>query len=135
MYIQDFLVKLEKKEAFPPLIVFAGEAEDIKAEGLARLKQCFRTRYPSGRLHFVDGGAEDLISALDDARTPSLFHEPKLIVFLNAQKALNADTAPSLASYLESPVEDHILVFLRKDSKSAAVLKKSGWSVYGNIRR
>ncbi len=127
------MARVGKKEALPPLVIFTGEADDIKAEGLSRLKQAFRSRYPTGQLRFIDGGPQDLLGALEEAQTPSLFHEPKLIVFLNAQKALNADSAPALVAYLRSPVEEHFLVLLggggRKDAKTSAALKQNAWSV------
>jgi DNA polymerase III delta subunit len=133
LYLDEFITRLGK-ETLPFAILFSGDAEDIKVEALGRLKKTFHTQKPGGRIQYIDGGPADFLSALDDARTASLFSETKLLVCLNAQKILQDTTATeALGDYLLSPSEDYVLALLtsggRKNAKTTAALKRNAWTV------
>lgn len=133
MYLEEFQTRLQK-EALPPAVLLSGDAEDIKVEALRRLKDKFNGTRSGGRVQYIDPGAESFLSALDDARTPSLFRESKLMVCLNAQKILQDETAvDALGDYLTAPSEDHVLAIMtpggRKNSKASAALKHNVWTV------
>jgi len=132
LYLDEFMTRVAK-DPLPPVVLFTGDAEDIKAEGLSRLKASFRKLHPDGQVRFYDGNPTEMVAALADAGTPSLFRESKMLVFLNAQKALTGEPAQALAEYLDDPVEGHHLVLLttggRKDSKAGAALKRAGWTI------
>jgi len=133
LYLEEFQTKLAK-EPLPPVVLLSGEAEDTKVEALSGLKKSFLAKNPGSRIQYIDGGSDEFLAALDDARTASLFHETKLRICLNAQKILQDATAvEALGDYLLAPSEDDVLVLLtaggRKNPKAGAALKRNAWTV------
>lgn len=136
MFFDDFVQKLAQHD-LPAFVLLAGDAEDVLAESLRRIRASYAERHPGATQRVLDGAEQDLHSLLADARTTSLFAADQLLVLRRAEKQVGGrasdEAVAALAEYLADPDPSTRLVFsakgLRKDSRVAKMAQNSGWFV------
>jgi DNA polymerase III delta subunit len=136
MYFDEFIQRL-RSQPIPPLILLAGDAEDVSDEAQRQLRAAFLKQHPSGTVGVLDGTAHGLSEVLDQARASSLFAAEQLLFFRRAEKRTGGPQAEAalktLTEYLSDPNPFTTVVLaargLRKDSKLASFATKKGWFV------